>query len=105
MLQVRKPLWRSGDLSEALLLAKGKGRDLIPGVCLPLENKAPSEILFGRWCWGLVLKLHLCNKLMGFAHIISLTGGGDGNIQHNKMYWVFVCGSWHRAPKILGFPE
>ena len=30
MLQVRKPIGRSGDLSEALLRAKGKGRDLIP---------------------------------------------------------------------------
>lgn len=63
MLQVRKPSWRSGDLSEALLLAKGKGRNLIPGVGVrPLESKATSEILFGRWCWALVLKLHLCNK-------------------------------------------
>ena len=56
MLQVRKPTGRSGDLCEALLRAKGKGRDLIPGVRLPLESKATSEVLFGRWCCGTPLQ-------------------------------------------------
>lgn len=106
MLQVKKPSWRSGDLSEALLWQKAKEEfDPGSGSRLPLESKATSEILFGRWCWGLVLKLHLCNKSWVYSCVIDLIGGEVmGTCSIIKCIRSLSCGSRHRAPKTPGFP-